>query len=239
MPFDFLNRAQLEAFDSQCIQYGKSHHLLIQDCPALRLLYDLGKASGISDDDLSRRIALALEIKLGFIHTHYDLSSLAGLENKYLVPDIARKNYRPYENVQSFSIALRRSRSAFSLIARIRSVWDKTFLYVAMATEGADLVRRLQGQRSKRRFFFMHFAAGFESVTPEMVALASNALTKFEQDFRTPELHGFGNIRGWVFDSPSDWFSQHSSDLMEHWAVLSEFLFAVFTKTSTQWSSFD
>ncbi|MCS6328572.1 MAG: hypothetical protein H8K06_16020 [Nitrospira sp.] len=239
MAFDFLDRTQLEAFDAQCIQYGKYHHLLVQDCPALRLLYDFGKTSGVSDVELSRRIALALEIKLGFIHTHYDLSGLAGMENKYLVPDIARMNYRPYENLQSFSIALRRSRSAFSLIARIRSVWDKTFLWVAMVTEGADLVRRLQGQRSKRRFFFTHFAAGFDDVTPEMVALASDALTKFEQDFRTPELHGFGNIRGWAFDSPSDWLSQHSSDLMGHWAVLSEFLFAVFAKSSTQWSSFD
>lgn len=239
MSFDYLNRIQLEAFDDQCIQYGKRYNVLIRDCPALRILHDRLKESGITGADLSRRIALALEIKLGFIHTHYDLGNLAGLENQHLVPDEARRNYRPYEDVRSFSIALSRSRSAFALITRIRSLWDKAFIYVALVTEGDALVQQLQSQRSKRRFFFAHFANGFGCVTPEMLISARETLTRLEQDFRTPELHGFGNIRGWAFDSPSDWYAQHSGEIIGHWSVLSEFLFAIFADSSTHRSSFD
>ncbi len=200
MLFDFLNRSQLELIDNQCLQYGKWHNMLVPDCPALRLLYDHLASSGITGPDLSRRIALALEIKLGFVHTHYDLANLAGLENRYLVPDDAREKYRPYEDVRSFSIALSRARSAFGLITRIRSIWDKTFLYVALIREGDTLVQQLQGQKSKRRFFFAHFAEGVGHVTPEILSSAKEALKRLEKDFRTPELHGFGNSR---FPRPS------------------------------------
>jgi hypothetical protein len=65
MLLDFTNRAQLAAFDEQCIQYGKRLSIMTQDCPALRLLYDQFTATGIVETELSRRIALALERKMG------------------------------------------------------------------------------------------------------------------------------------------------------------------------------
>ena len=125
MRFDFSNRAELEAFDNHCIQYGRRFRLLTQDCPALRLLHDRLTEAGIDGIEQSRRIALALEIKLAFLHTHYNLAELAGIENNYLVPDDCRATYRPLEDVQSFGVALRRARAAFALITRIRSLWDK------------------------------------------------------------------------------------------------------------------
>lgn len=239
MPLDFTNRAQLEAFDEHCIQYGKLLSINTQDCPALRLLHDQFTASGIVGAELSRRIALALEIKLGFLHTYYDLHMLLSIENRYLVPDELRALYRPLDDVVSFSVALRRSRAAFGLITRIRSLWDKAFLYVALTYEDDATVRQLQTQRSKRKFFFRHFAAGFGTVTAETLTLASAALDSRERDFRTPELHGFGKIRKWVFDTPADWDTQHSSALTEHWSVLNTFLYEVFAASSTYRSSIE
>jgi hypothetical protein len=239
MIFDFSNRSQLESFDSHCIAYGKHVRILAQDCPALRLLYDRLIEAGIDGEDLTRRIALAFEIKLGFLHTHFDLTDLAGLENQYLVPKDRRSKYTPLVDVPSFAVALRQSRSAFALIARIRSLWDKTFLYVALAEEGPATVRQLQNQRSKRRFFFSHFAKGFGSISPKMLSRANDDLARLEQDFRTPELHGFGNIRGWIFDTPADWTTRHSGAIMGHWNVLSNFLHRVFVDCSTPQTSFD
>jgi hypothetical protein len=239
MPFDFSDRKQLEDFDESCVCYGKRVGILTTDCPALRLLYDHLVTEEIADPELSRRIALALEMKLGFLHTYYDLTELAGLENKYLVPDDHRANYLPLENIDSFAVALRRSRAAFALITRIRSLWDKTFLYVALTTEGDSTVRRLQNQRSKRKFFFSHYANGFGAVTSDMITKAKQDLDKLESEFRTPELHGFGNIRRWVFDTPQDWHTQHSGKIMGHWNILSDFIHRVFADFSTKRSSFD
>lgn len=213
--------------------------ILTSDCPALRILYDHLVNIGITGPELSRRIALALEMKLGFLHTYYDLTELAGLENKYLVPDEHRINYLPLLNIDSFAIALRRSRAAFALITRIRSLWDKTFLYVALTTEGDAIVRRLQNQRSKRKFFFSHYANGFGAVTSDIITKARQDLDSLEQDFRTPELHGFGNIRSWVFDTPQDWHTQHSGKIMGHWNILSNFLHCIFSDYSTPRTSFD
>lgn len=150
-----------------------------------------------------------------------------------------RARYCPLDDVDSFTVALRRSRAAFGLITRIRSLWDKGFLYVALTYEGEATVRQLQSKRSKRKFFFRHFAAGFGTVTADLLTRASEALDRLEHDFRTPELHDFGNIRGWVFDTPADWDTQHSGAIMGHWNVLSAFLHQVFADCSTSRSSFD
>lgn len=213
--------------------------MLTQDCPALRLLHDRLTEANISGAELSRRIALAFEIKLGFLHTHYDLAVLAGIENKHLVQDDRRANYRPLDNVDSFGVALRRARAAFALITRIRSLWDKAFLYVALTQEGDETVRQLQNQRSKRKFFFSHFATGFGAVTSDVLSRAKDELDRLEQDFRTPELHGFGNIRGWVFDTPADWDTEHSGAIFGHWSVLSNFLHLLFQNCSSSRSSLD
>jgi len=239
MEFDFSNRTQLEVFDDHCIQYGRRYRMLTQDCPALRLLHDRLTEAGIGGSELSRRIALALEIKLGFVHTHYNLAELAGIENQHLVPDDRRAKYRPLDDIDSLGVALRRARAAFALITRIRSLWDKAFLYVALTQEGDATVRQLQNQRSKRKFFFSHFAAGFGAVTSDVLSRAKDELDRLEQDFRTPELHGFGNIRQWVFDTPADWDTQHSGAIIGHWNVLSNFLHLLFQDCSSSRSSFD
>ena len=186
MPMDFADRAQLEVFDDLCIQFGRRADLPVHDCPALRLLHDELSAKGVVCPELSRRIAVAFEIKLGFLHTEYYGGELMGLENTYLVPDERRACYRPLDNLDSFAVALRRSRAAFGLVTRIRSLWDKGFLYVALTYGGDAIVTQLQSQRSKRKFFFSHFAAGFGAVTSETLTRANDALQRLERDFSNP-----------------------------------------------------
>lgn len=239
MQFDFTNREHLEAFDDHCISYGRLVGILTMDFPALRLLYDKLSEAGIEGLPLSRRIALAFEIKIGLMHTCYDLHVLAGIENEHLVPVEKRIKYRPLDDTTSFAVALRRARAAFALVTRIRSLWDKSFLYVALTEEGDETVRRLQNQRSKRKFFFSHFAKGFGAVTPDMLYEVNDDLERLEQEFRTPELHGFGNIRTWVFDSPEDWDTRHSGAIMGHWNTLSTFLQRLFHDCSTHRTSLD
>jgi hypothetical protein len=238
-PFNYADRSQLEDFDELCIQYGRHVNVLTQDCPALRLLYDRLRETGIEGQEFTRRLALAFEIKVGFAHTHYDLTTVAGLENQHIVPRDRRESYRPLANVGSFTVALSRSRAAFAMITRIRSLWDKAFLYVAMTHDGDAAVRQLQAARSKRRYFFSRFGDGFGAVSAQMIVEAKDDLTTLESQFRTPELHGFGNIRTWVFDTPADWPVPHTSALMRHWNSLSHFLHGVFSDCQTPRTSFD
>lgn len=239
MPFSYTDRSALVAFDESCIAYGKRVGILTQDCPALRLLYDAFSASELPERELSRRIALAFEIKLAFLHTHYDLSELAGIENKHFVPEDRRRQYMPLEDVDSFALALRRSRTAFALVTRIRALWDKLFLYVVMTTEADAVIRQLGAAKSKRRFFFSRYADGVGEISAELIKNAKQDLESLESSYRTPELHGYGAIRGWVFDTPDDWVTPHISEIMAHWNMVSNFTHEVFKKFKTKRTSLD
>lgn len=148
MNFSYTNRAMLEQFDASCIQYGKSVRILTVDCPALRLLYDALTAKSFSEQEVSRVIALAMEIKLSLLHTHYDLTTLAGIENENIVPELKKVAYMPLKDHVSFALALRRSRTAFALVTRIRSLWDKLFIYVVMTNESHDILHDLDNAKS-------------------------------------------------------------------------------------------
>lgn len=239
MNFSYTNRVMLEQFDASCIQYGKSVRILTVDCPALRLLYDALAAKSFSEQEVSRRIALAMEIKLSLLHTYYDLATLAGIENENIVPELKRVAYIPLEDHVSFALALRRSRTAFALVTRIRSLWDKLFIYVVMTNESDDILHSLDNAKSKRRFFFKRYKCGVANLLPEEIHEANNDIKTLDEKYRTPELHGYGSIRGWVFDTPAEWGTPYLSGNMAHWNMVSKFAWKIFEEVSSKKSSFD
>jgi hypothetical protein len=202
MNVDFLDLKQLEQIDELCLQYGVRTRMLVEDCPALRLLHEKMGKIGLKETERSRRIALAFEIKLVFLHVHYEVAEVAGLENRHIVHESDRLRYRPLEDVKSFGVAIERARAGFALVTRVRALWDKLFLYIALTVAGEKVLNRMQNQKSMRKFFFREFSAGFDSVSEATINKVREDLENLERAFRTPELHGFGRIKGWIFDSP-------------------------------------
>ncbi len=178
-------RDDCECFDGLCIEYGRRVGILIIDCPALRLLYD--KYKNEPEDIVKKLLPLAYDIKLASIHTFYDISTLLGIENRHLVPSEARAKFRPPKDIDSFLIAIKRHRSAFGLTARIRSIWDKLFMYIGIEAEGLSFLRQIQNQKSKRKFFFRHFADGTRGLSPKDIETIYDHLGRLEFSFRTPE----------------------------------------------------
>jgi hypothetical protein len=103
MEFPLRTRDDFECFDDLCIEYGRRVRILVTDCPALRLLYD--KLVGAPEETIRKLLPLA-----------YDISTIAGIENRYLVPAEARAKFKPLDDIDSFTVAFKRYRAAFGLI---------------------------------------------------------------------------------------------------------------------------
>jgi|SRR5580704_2608902 hypothetical protein len=239
MSINYLDQDQLARFDELFLDYGVRMRILVEDCPALRLLYRNMSQLGLDSQQLERRLALAFEIKLVLLNVYYELAEVAGLENRHMVNEEDRRRYRPLESIESFSAAIRRARAAFALATRMRALWDKLFLYVTLTVGGERTLQRLQNQKSKRRFFFREFSNGFGPVSSALMSQAKADLERLEGNFRTPELHGFGSIRGWVFDTPDHWDSTDCWALLGHYSQLSKFIHQVFAESSSSRCSFD
>lgn len=238
MPFALNSRDKLVAFDKVCLAYGRKSGVLVTDCPALRCLYDELSAENGSTADMWGRIALAYEIKLGVLQSTYDLTMLAGLENRHWVPKASGGlRLGPFDNADVFGIVLKRAHAAFGLITRIRALWDKWFLY--MGEEYDSKVLAANRKHSPRRAFFKHFKNGVGSFTSEDLNTYKKAIDKFEHGYRTPEMHGYGSIRLWAFDPISAWPIEESSKLLEHWNILHGVVHKSFSQVSTPLTSFD
>jgi len=238
MPFALDSRDKLVEFDRVCLAYGRKSGVLAADCPALRCLYDKLFAGNGSGADMWRRIALAYEIKLGVLQSTYDLTTLAGLENKHWVPKASGgAPLGPFQNADVFGVVLGRARAAFGLITRIRALWDKWFLY--MGEEYDPKVFAVDRKHSPRRAFFRHFNNGVGPFTSEDVNTYKEAIDEFEQRYRTPEMHGHGSIRLWAFDPISAWPIEESSKLLGHWNILNGVVHKSFSHVSTALTSFD
>jgi hypothetical protein len=238
MPFTLGSRDKLVEFDKVCLAFGRKSGVLACDSPALRCLYDKLSKGGVSDADMWRRIALAYEIKLGVLQSTYDLTTLAGLENKHWVPKAScRELLDPFSNVDMFGIFLKRARAAFGLISRIRALWDKWFLYMG---ETYDLkMLAVDRKHSPRRAFFKHFNDGVGPFTSEDIDQYKKAIDELERRYRTPEMHGHGSIRLWAFNPISTWPIEESSSLLGHWNMLNGVIHKSFLDVSTALTSFD
>ncbi len=119
MNINYLDPDQLARFDELFLDYGVRMRILVEDCPALRLLFRNMSQLGLDPQQLERRLALAFEIKLVLLHVYYELAEVAGLENRHMVNEEDRRRYRPLESIESFGAAIRRARAAFALATRI------------------------------------------------------------------------------------------------------------------------
>lgn len=241
MAFPLKTREDLRAVDLVCLGYGVRNNFLVVDCPALRLLFDELVVEGIEEREKWRRIALAWEIKLGFVQTLWDLSTVAGIENKVWVPrhkgELA--SIDPLRDVETFATACNRARSLFSLVIRLRAIWEKLFLYVGSINGGEAFLRIARGKGSPRRAFFRLFGQGVGNFSAEDVQAARDCLEKLESQYRTPELHGEGALRTWAFDPITDWPVPSTSELLHFWNLLQTALFKSFEKANTRLSSFE
>jgi hypothetical protein len=230
--------AALARFDSVALQWGKRTSVMVEDVPALRLLHQALLAD--REPEARRRlVALAFDIKIAYLNTSYHMYELAGSENRYLVHDEARTRFRPLEDVQSFGVALLRSRAAFGLVSRIRALWDKLFLYVTLRFDGDAGVRRLQARRSRRKHFFSEYGRGIGEISVNTMSVALADINVLEKDYRSPELHGFGVVPPWVFESPPTWPYGHTSPILRHWDVMRTFLQSAFAEADGKQCSLD
>lgn len=240
MSFPLKTRSELANFDRLCLSYGQRHKFMVCDLPALRLLLDELMKQDEDERHLWRLMALAYEIKIGLVQSHYDLAVIAGLENKYWVPahtNIARGD--PLGDQSLFEVAFRRARSAFGLIMRIRALWDKSLHYIGLRYIPDDYNEELRSKKGSPRKAILNLAKdGIGPLTRAELDQIEKDIAALEESFRTPEAHGYGSIRTWAFDPISSWPVRESAQLMAHWNLLHQTIGRIFKKASTNITSF-
>jgi hypothetical protein len=238
--FPLDTREKLAAFDRTCMMAGRSASVLVQDLPALRLLYDRLTKEGLPPRKLWWQIALAYDIKIGFILSVYELQTIAGLENQYWVPRREPDKWiDPLSDPKALNICLSRSRAAFALIARVRAIWDKLFLLIGYQYDPERFLRIERSRRSRRTVFFNAFLGGIGPFTAGHLSRYKESIESLELGYRTPELHGHGAIRLWAFEPVGPWPVEASSALIGHWSILNEAIALVFAADSTSATSYD
>lgn len=227
----------LAQFDEAALRWGKSAGVLVVDTPALRLLYAALPQSLTAPR--RRLMYLAFDIKVAYVNTFVHIHELAGSESMHLVREEGRTRFRPLDDPKSFGVAMLRSRAAFALVSRVRAIWDKLFLYVTLRFDGEEGMRILQNRRSKRKHFFSRYGRGIGTVSVDTMSKALADINNLERSYRSPELHGFGIIPPWVFESPSTWPYGHTSPILGHWSMMQQFLDQVFEEARGRRTSFD
>jgi hypothetical protein len=240
MTFLLDTRDKLCDFDRTCMTACRSASVVIQDLPALRLLFDRLILENFQPRELWRQMALAYDIKVGYIQSVYELQTIAGLENRDWVtrqePD---KWINPLTNPKGLNISLARARAAFALVARIRAIWDKLFLFIAYKYDPECFRRMERSRRSHRKIFFNVFSKGIGPFTEDNLYKYKESIESLESSYRTPELHGFGAIRLWAFEPVGSWPVKGSVELIAHWNTLNEAIRLLFSAESTSACSID
>ena len=240
MTFVLDTQEKLAAFDRTCMIASRSASVVVQDLPALRLLYNRLTREKLQPRELWGQIALAYDIKIGFIQSVYELQTIAGLENRDWVPrQEPDKWINPLTDPKALNISLARARAAFALVARIRAIWDKFFLFIAYRYDPKCFRRIERSRRSRRTAFFNAFSKGIGPFTADHLHRYKESIESLESSYRTPELHGYGAIRLWAFEPVGSWPVKASSELIGHWSTLNEAIGLLFASESTSAISID
>lgn len=98
----------------------------------------------------------------------------------------------------TFSERIDFHRSVTTFIFRYRALWDKLFgvLILINYPEKYDV---FMGSKSKKTYFFRLFKEGLSEKGRNLMTSLEGDLTLFEEQFRTPEIHGSGKARKWTF----------------------------------------
>lgn len=240
MAFVLDTLSKLVAFDRNCLAAGRAANVLVQDTPALRLLYAQLEDEGVPERQFWRRVALAYEIKLGLLQSTYDLQTVAGIENEHWVARSKKRDHsNPLEDPGALNIAIKRARAAFGLVARTRALWDKLFLFVGESYSPAAFEAVIRSKKSRKRAFVDTFSGGVGPISSDEVSGYASSVERLDSGFRTPELHGHGSIRLWAFEPIGQWPVEGSSKLRGHWNAMNRAVNTVFRDVSTGTTSID
>lgn len=131
-------------------------------------------------------------------------------------------NISALDSADVFALSMREHRYASSFVFRYRALWDKLMGLLVMLAEPAKYERYVSAQSRKRDF--KKICAASENIPNDLADQIFNVLTKFDNDFRTPEAHGTGRLRKFTFAGGAPTVRIAAQLTMQYWNILNHFL---------------
>jgi hypothetical protein len=101
-----------------------------------------------------------------------------------------------------------------NFVFRYRAIWDK-IMGILVLLHSEEEYKRFSQAKSKKKFF-KKLAPKMKFLPPDYAEVLLAELVKFDDAFRTREIHGFGILRKWSFVMGS-FHETPLIDLKNHW----------------------
>lgn len=190
--FKINSREEVQRFEELLHAYEKARHQTALEHVSLVSLFDAlhGHPDG------GRIFTAFLDIKINFSLLYGDVHSIGATWNQNFSKG-KLEGGSVLDSLEKFSGKMDIHRFSSAFILRYRALWDKIigFLILVYAPKHYDTYRRAKSRRKR----FLSLASDISEIGAANAAAICENLERFDQTFRTPEMHGTGALRKWSF----------------------------------------
>jgi hypothetical protein len=122
-----------------------------------------------------------------------------------------------FDSEENFFGKMEVQRYHTTFVLKYRAMFDKIMGFIILMFAPTEYETFCKARRKKNSF--VRIAGKIPQVPSELIAQIEKLLTRFDDTYRTPEAHGTGVLRKWVFlmDSP---LTNPQGELMDYWNFL-------------------
>lgn len=170
-------------------------------------------------EDKGRYIAAFLDLQLGSALLACDFFCADGVHCS-ICGRSSRQKRSPFESmsVSEFGDTFRWYNRLNSFTLRYRSQWDKIMGCLVLMYHSQSYASFIKAKSRKKKYRKIA-ENDFPSDAIDIVNIIEHQISRFDEAFRTPEAHGSGSIRKWVFSSQPA-FDCKQIDLIVYWDLL-------------------
>lgn len=212
--FSLKDREEVEKFENFLSQYITQRAQFAPTHISLVNAYDMLQAR----DDGGRVFTALLDIHLNFMLLHCDLYSVGATWNRFFSKGKLEGGSVLDSQVRFYG-KMDIHRFNTSYILRYRALWDKIMGFLVLLFSPNEYDGFCKSKSKKRSFRkIMHNA-----LSEEFVSSLENMLSKFDNEFRTPEAHGTGVLRKYSFTMES-MHQNPQIELIGYWNMVNDFI---------------
>jgi hypothetical protein len=199
--FSLTSREDVVIFERLLDQYARTETGLAREHIRLVDAYDALR----SREDGRFVFTALLDLQINFVLMCRDRHNTLAVRNTYF-SDFFGKQLEAdsiLDSRDAFFAKMEIQRSTSSFVLRYRALFDKIMGLIILMFAPTEYEAFCGARRKKNSF--KKIAANMPQVPSELVGQIDRLLTEFDERFRTPEAHGTGALRKWVFLMEPHW----------------------------------
>lgn len=158
-----------------------------------------------SRQDGKRVFDALVDIQINFVLMCLDRHQTLAVRNTYFSDFLGKRLEADsvLESKDVFFAKMDIQRYSTAFVLRYRALFDKVMGFIILMFAPGDYDAFCSARRKRKSF--RKIASNISQVPSELIDQIDRLLTDFDDRFRTPEAHGTGALRKWVFLMESHW----------------------------------